>query len=174
MKGYLDAENWTWAILMTINPIMNDVLGWGQSAKGYLSEQSSQADFLAIHSFFLEFCKVESRIKQGSCLGAMMPRTQVRLITLSLCNRILFFMSHGRRQSIIRRSKTFWKDNTRRNSQNNYVVDYNLTSMQAYTSKHTYMLWLYAILTYSICPDSASERPKIIRASRSKVRNLWI
>ena len=59
-----------------MNPIMDAVLGWGQSAKGYLSEQSSQADFLAIHSFFLEFCRVESRIKQGSCLGAMMPRIE--------------------------------------------------------------------------------------------------
>ena len=60
-----------------INPIMNDVLGWGgQSAKGYLSEQSSQADFLAIHSFFLEFCRFESGIKQCSCFGAMMPRIE--------------------------------------------------------------------------------------------------
>lgn len=51
------------------------LVGWGQNV-GYLDQTSLRADFMAVHSFMLEFCRVESRVAKGSCLGSMIPRIE--------------------------------------------------------------------------------------------------
>ena len=59
-----------------LNPEVERLVGWGNQKSGYLSKDSSRADFMAVYGFMYEFCRVESRVSSGSCIGSMIPRIE--------------------------------------------------------------------------------------------------
>ena len=61
-----------------LNQPMHNIFGWGKD-KGYLTPQSSRADFIAVHNFLLDFAQSEKDIGSGSCLPMMLPRMQKAL-----------------------------------------------------------------------------------------------